>query len=141
MMKTKSQSIETRVSLSLRVLCLPAIIVGLSVAAAAQEVAKSVETGLTATNAEFVQHWNQQEPAAIAALFTSESLFVAPAGIYIGQVGVQKYYEGIFSTIHPSSDFAHDIDHAQMLSDHLANGHRALESVSARGERVLERNL
>jgi uncharacterized protein (TIGR02246 family) len=105
---------------SLRPLFISAMFVCLAVAASAQEAPQSVLTAISAANADFVQHWNKQEPEAIAALFTSDALFVAPAGIYVGQPGVQRYYDTVFSSVHPSADFTHDIDRVQMLSSDLA---------------------
>lgn len=105
--------------MSLRALFMSAMTVCLTVAASAQEASQSVLTAVNATNAEFVQHWNKEEPAAIAALCTPSALFVAPAGTYVGQPGVQSYYETVFS-LHPSADFTHDIDQVEMLSSDLA---------------------
>lgn len=96
------------------------MIIGLVVTASAQEVSPPVVKGLNAVNASFIQNWNKKEPIEIAALFTTNSLFVAPAGTYAGRPGVQQYYEKIFPIMHPSDDFAHDIDHVQMLSGDLA---------------------
>jgi uncharacterized protein (TIGR02246 family) len=89
-------------------------------AASAQEAPKSVLTAINTTNTEFVQSWNKHDPAATAALCGSDALFVAPPGTYVGRQGVQQYYEKLFTTIHPSEDFAHDIDRVQMLSSDLA---------------------
>jgi uncharacterized protein (TIGR02246 family) len=105
---------------SFRALFISAMTVCLAVAASAQEASQSVLTAVNATNTEFVQHWNKQEPAAIAALFTPNALFVAPAGTYVGQPDVQKFYDTLFSSVHPSADFMHDIDRVQMLSSDLA---------------------
>jgi uncharacterized protein (TIGR02246 family) len=105
---------------SLRVLFISAMTVCLAVAASAQEASQSVLTAVSTTNADFIQHWNKQDPAAIAELFTPNVLFVAPAGTYVGQPGVQRYYETIFNTVHPSADFSHDIDHVETLSSDLA---------------------
>jgi hypothetical protein len=78
---------------SLRTFSLSAMTMCLAVAASAQEASQSILTAVNATNTEFVQHWNKQEPAAIAALFTSNALFVAPAGTYVGQPDVQRFYD------------------------------------------------
>ena len=96
---------------------------GLAVAAYAQECLKvpaSVLTAVSTENAEFVQSRNKHDPAAIAALFKPDALFLAPAGNYLGRDGVQKYYEMVFTTVHPSADFTHDIDRVEMLSGNLA---------------------
>jgi ketosteroid isomerase-like protein len=62
-------------------------------------------------------------------------LFVAPPGVYIGQPGVQQYYENVFATVHPSADFMHDIDHVEMLSGDLAiaTGHWSLSRPALKG--------
>ena len=88
---------------SLRTLIAPAVIVCFAVAASAQEAPKSVMTGINITNAEFVRIWNKHDPAAIAALFDPNALFVAPPGTYVGRQGVQQYYEKAFATMHPST--------------------------------------
>ena len=126
---------------SLRALFISAMTVCLAVAASAQEASQSVLTAINATNAEFVQHWNKQEPAAIAALFTPNALFVAPCWNLCWQPGVQRYYETIFNALHPSAGFRHDIDRVEMLSNDLALvvGHWNLST--ARPERVLERRI
>ena len=84
------------------------------------KVPASVLTAVSTENAEFVQSWKKHDPAAIAALFKPDALFLAPAGNYLGRDGVQKYYEMVFTTVHPSADFTHDIDRVEMLSGNLA---------------------
>jgi uncharacterized protein (TIGR02246 family) len=91
----------------------------LAVAASAQEASQSVLTAINTANADFVQHWNKQEPAAIAALFTANAVFVGPGGTYVGQAGVQKHYETLFNAEHPAG-FTRDIDRVEMLSNDLA---------------------
>jgi hypothetical protein len=73
-----------------RALFLSAMTLCLAVAAPAQEASQSVLTAVRAANADFVQHWNKQEPAAIAALFTPNSLLVTPTGTYVGQSGFKN---------------------------------------------------
>lgn len=107
---------------SLRSLIAPSVIVCFAVAASAQEAPKSVVTAINTTNAEFVRNWNKHDAAAIAALFEPDALFVAPPGTYVGRQGVQQYYEKVFTTVHPSEDFTHDLDRVQMLSTDLAIG-------------------
>lgn len=92
----------------------------LAMPALAQEAPPATVMAIKSTNSNFVQKWNKQEPAALAALFTSSALFVAPNGVSNGQSGVQKYYETLFTTVHPSSDFVHDVDRVEMLSIDLA---------------------
>jgi uncharacterized protein (TIGR02246 family) len=94
--------------------------VSFSVAASAQEAPQSVLTAINTTNSVFVQNYNKHEPAAIAALFNPNALFVAPPGTYVGRQGVQQFYENVFTTVHPSADFVHDIDRVEMLSNDLA---------------------
>jgi uncharacterized protein (TIGR02246 family) len=112
----------------------PAVAVCFAVASA-QEAPQPVLAAVNATNAEFVQHWNEHQPAAIAALFKPDALFVAPPGTYIGRQGVQQYYEKLFSTVHPSSDFTHDIDRVETLSNGLAIaiGHWSLSKPALKG--------
>lgn len=120
---------------SLRPLIVTAVALCLAKPALAQEAPQPVVTSINATNASFVRSWNKQDSAAIAELFTSSALFVAPPGVYVGQLGVQQYYENLFATVHPSADFMHDIDHVEMLSDDLAmaSGHWSLSKPALKG--------
>jgi uncharacterized protein (TIGR02246 family) len=120
---------------SLRALIVLALALCLAEPALAQEAPQPVVTAVNAANADFVRSWNKQDPAMIAALFTSSALFVAPPGVYVGQPGVQRYYENLFATVHPSADFAHDIDHVEMLSDNLVitSGHWSLSRPALKG--------
>jgi uncharacterized protein (TIGR02246 family) len=119
---------------SLRGLFISAMTVCLAVAASAQEAPEPVLTAISAANTDFVQHWNKQEPAALAALFTPDAVFVTLDGTSVGQPGVQRYYEIVFKAVHPSG-FTRDIDHVEMLSNDLALvvGHWTLSQPAARG--------
>ena len=120
---------------SLRSLIAPSAIICFAAAASAQEAPKSVLTAIDATNAKFVQNWNKHDAAATAALFEPDALFVAPPGTSVGRQGVQQYYEKLFTTVHPSEDFTHDIDRVQMLSSDLAMaiGHWNLSHPALKG--------
>jgi uncharacterized protein (TIGR02246 family) len=118
-----------------RLVILSGMISGLAISAPAQEAPQSVVTGVDATNSRFVQDWNKHDPAAIAGTFTPNALFVAPPGSFVGRQGVQQYYDKLFATVHPASNFTHDIDRVEMLSNELAmvTGHWHLADPPAKG--------
>lgn len=121
--------------MALRSLVASSVIVCFAVAASAQEAPQSVVTAINSGNAEFVRVWNKHDPAAVAALFDTNALFVNPAGNFVGRQAVQQYYEKLFGTLHPSDDFTHDVDHVQMLSNDLAigTGHWTLSRPAQKG--------
>jgi uncharacterized protein (TIGR02246 family) len=120
--------------MSLRTL-IPALTICFSVGASADEPSQSVKTALDRISADFIQAWNKQQPAAMAALFAANCLYVAPTGTYTGQAGVQQFYEMTFNTVHPSSDFARDTTNVQTLSDTLvmAAGHWSISRPAIQG--------
>jgi uncharacterized protein (TIGR02246 family) len=118
-----------------RLVILSGMISALAISAPAQEAPQSVVTGVNATNSTFVQVWNKHDPAAIAGTFTPNALFVAPPGSFVGRQGVQQYFDKLFATMHPASNFTHDIDRVEMLSNELAivTGHWNLADPPAKG--------
>ena len=118
-----------------RLVILSGMVPGLAISAPAQEAPQPVAAGVNATNSAFVQDWNKHNPAAIAGTFTPNALFVAPPGSFFGREGVQQYYDKLFATVHPASNFTHDIDRVEMLSNELAmvTGHWNLADPPAKG--------
>jgi uncharacterized protein (TIGR02246 family) len=121
--------------LSMRTLIGAAVAVYIALPAFAQEAPQSVVAAVNATNGDFVLKWNKQDPGAIAALFAPGAMFVAPTGNFSGRADVQHYYENLFATVHPSSDFTHDIDRVETLSGDLAmaTGHWNLSRPAIKG--------
>ena len=114
---------------------IPVLAICFSISASAEEPSQSVKTTVDHISANFIQAWNKQQPVAMAALFATNCLYVAPTGTYNGKDGVQQYYEMIFNTLHPSLDFARDITNVQMLSDTLvmAAGHWSISRPAVQG--------
>jgi uncharacterized protein (TIGR02246 family) len=121
---------------SLHSLVLTALVVGFAPAAIGQDKTASAEVtqAVKAVHEKFSQAWNKHDAAGIAALSTSDGVFVTPAGIAYGRPEIENSYKKLFGQI-AAEGFVTPVDQVQMLSGNtaMALGHWTLQSPSSQG--------
>lgn len=121
---------------SLRFLVLTALLMGFAPSAIAQDKTASaaVTQAVKAVHEKFSQAWNKHDAAGIAALCTTDGVFVTPAGIAYGRPEIENSYKKLFGQI-AAEGFVTPVDQVQMLSGNtaIALGHWTLQSPSSQG--------
>ncbi len=121
---------------SWRSFVLTALLVGFAPAAIAQDkpASEAVTQAVKAVHEKFSQAWNKHDAAGIAALCTTEGVFVTPAGIALGRQEIESSYKKLFAQI-AAEGFVTPVDQVQMLSGNtaIALGHWTLQSPSSHG--------
>jgi ketosteroid isomerase-like protein len=57
---------------------------------------------LDETNRQLDEAFNRHDAAAVAALFTTNAILVAPFGIFSGRDSIEKYFTDVFQRLNPS---------------------------------------
>ena len=117
-------------------LVLAVLTVGGAPAALAQGNAASEANtqAIKAAHEKFSAAWNRHDAAAIAALCTTDSVFVVPTGISAGREQIENSYKKLFTQLQPRG-FVEPIDQVQMLSANtfIAVGHWTLQVPNLKG--------
>jgi uncharacterized protein (TIGR02246 family) len=121
---------------SLRSFFLTALLVGFAPTAIVQDktASEAVTQAVKAVHEKFSQAWNKHDGSGIAALCTTDGVFVTPAGIAFGRQEIENSYKKLFSQI-AAEGFVTPVDQVQMLSGNtaMALGHWTLQSPSSQG--------
>lgn len=73
---------------------------------------------LEAIDNKFDEACNNNDAAAVAALFAQGAVAVTPTGVFSGRQAIEKYFEGIFQQWHVS-DHKNKLDHVYAFGSHL----------------------
>jgi uncharacterized protein (TIGR02246 family) len=110
--------------------------VGFAPAAIAEDktASEAVTQAVKAVHEKFSQAWNKHDAAGIAALCTTDGVFVTPTGIALGRQEIENWYKKLFAQI-AAEGFVTPVDQVQMLSGNaaIALGHWTLQSPSSQG--------
>jgi len=73
--------------------------------------------------------------AAIAALCTTDAVFITPTGIATGRQEIENSYKKLFAQLRSARDFVEPVDQVQALSSNMAVavGHWTLQSPNLKG--------
>ena len=103
------------------VLALVGLAIGFVVPAFSQEkevTDPEIRQQIEAIDNKFDEACNNNDAAAVAALFTQGAVAVTPTGVFSGRQAVEKYFEGIFQQWHVS-DHKNKLDHVYEFGSHL----------------------
>ncbi len=103
------------------VLALVGLAIGFVVPAYSQEkevTDPEIRQQIEAIDNKFDEACNNNDAAAVAALFTQGAVDVTPTGVFSGRQAIEKYFEGIFQQWHVSNH-VNKLDHVYEFGSHL----------------------
>jgi ketosteroid isomerase-like protein len=89
-----------------RLLVLAGLAIGFAISAFAQQkevVDPKIIEGLSANGKKFAEAFNNNDAAALAALYTEDAIFVTDRGIIHGRPAIEVWWADTFNAVHPKN--------------------------------------